>query len=153
PRLDQGSSLLHCVLGKKAIWISMALVAADVVVYAPIRHFGFVAFDDPQYVSDNPHVLGGLTWPALRWAFTSAYAANWHPLTWLSHMLDVQIYGTHAGGHHLTNLLLHVANTLLLFGVLHQMTGAKGRSAFVAGLFGLHPLHVESVAWVAERKD
>src|SRR5208282_1193673 len=106
-----------------------------------------------QYVSENADVSGGLTWHGVWWAFTTGAAANWHPLTWLSHMLDVQLYGAAPGPHHLTNLLFHIANTLLLFGLLHRMTGALGRSAFVAGLFALHPLHVESVAWVAERKD
>jgi protein O-mannosyl-transferase len=97
--------------------------------------------------------LRGLTWHGVAWAFTTEHAVNWHPLTWLSHMLDVQLYGLDAGAHHLTNLLFHIGNTLLLFGLLHRMTGALGRSAFVAGLFAVHPLHVESVAWVAERKD
>src|SRR5438552_16430602 len=95
----------------------------------------------------------GLTWNGVAWAFTTGHASNWHPLTWLSHMVDVQLYGMHAGGHHLTNLFFHIVNTLLLFGVLHRMTGAVGRSGFVAALFAVHPLHVESVAWVAERKD
>ncbi|HEY3120909.1 MAG TPA: tetratricopeptide repeat protein [Vicinamibacteria bacterium] len=122
-------------------------------LYAPVRHHGFVNFDDSQYVSENPSVSAGLTWQGLSWAFTTRHAGNWHPLTWLSHMLDVQLFGLDAGAHHLTSLALHVANTLLLFGLLHAMTGALVRSAFVAALFGVHPLHVESVAWVAERKD
>ena len=89
----------------------------------------------------------------VQWAFTSLYASNWHPLTWLSHMLDCQIYGLKPGGHHVTNLLLHLVNSLLLFGLLKRLTGALWRSALVAALFALHPLHVESVAWVSERKD
>jgi hypothetical protein len=89
----------------------------------------------------------------VRWALTSGYFANWHPLTWISHMVDVQLFGLNGGAHHLTNLVLHVANTLLLFVLLTKMTGAVGRSAFVAALFAVHPMHVESVAWVAERKD
>jgi tetratricopeptide (TPR) repeat protein len=133
--------------------VSVALIAVNIVVYAPVAHHEFLSWDDPQYLLDNPHISGGLTWPAVSWALTSGYASNWHPLTWWSHMLDVQLYGLSAGPHHLTNLLLHIANTLLLFGLLHAMTGALGRSAFVAALFATHPLHVESVAWVAERKD
>jgi Flp pilus assembly protein TadD len=112
-----------------------------------------VNWDDPEYVSDNPMVARGLTWPGVVWAFTSAHAANWHPLTWLSHMLDVQLYGMHAGPHHITNVVLHVASTVLLFGWLARATGAIGRSVVVAALFAAHPLHVESVAWIAERKD
>ena len=122
-------------------------------MYGEVWYYDLVTFDDPQYVSENPNVLGGLTAQGVWWALTTGYFTYWHPLTWLSHMLDVQIYGMNAGGHHLTNLLFHIANTLLLFGLLHGMTGALGRSAFVAALFAVHPLHVESVAWVAERKD
>jgi tetratricopeptide (TPR) repeat protein len=133
--------------------ISLGLVAANLVVYVAVRRYDFVYFDDQLYVTENPTVAAGLTWRGVAWAFTTGHASNWHPLTWLSHMLDVQLYGMHAGGHHLTNLLLHIVNTLLLFGVLHRMTGAMGRSGFVAALFAVHPLHVESVAWVAERKD
>ena len=113
----------------------------------------FLNFDDPLYVTENDHVRQGLSWSSLAWAFTTRAADFWHPLTWLSHMLDWQLYGWNAWGHHLTNLMLHMANTLLLFAVVRGMTGATGRSAMVAALFGLHPLRVESVAWVAERKD
>jgi Tfp pilus assembly protein PilF len=125
----------------------------NVFVYASLGHHGFVSFDDGDYVSENPIVARGLTWHGVWWAFTTGYASNWHPLTWLSHMLDVQLYGLDPGPHHLTNEFFHIVNTLLLFGLLQRMTGALGRSAFVAGLFAVHPLHVESVAWVAERKD
>jgi hypothetical protein len=110
-------------------------------------------WDDPDYVTDNAHVAQGLTWQGARWASTSTAAANWHPVTWLSHMLDVQLYGMNAGPQHITNLLIHILNALLLLGWLYTMTGALGRSTFVAGLFAVHPLHVESVAWIAERKD
>jgi protein O-mannosyl-transferase len=137
----------------QARWVCLALIAANLIVYAAVRHHDFVNYDDDDYVTTNAVVLHGLTWHGVSWAFTSGYAANWHPLTWLSHMLDIQLYGLDPGPHHLTNLLFHIANTLLLFGLLHRMTGALGRSAFVAGLFAVHPLHVESVAWVAERKD
>ncbi|PYS37658.1 MAG: hypothetical protein DMG14_20515 [Acidobacteria bacterium] len=134
-------------------WIVVFLVAINLLAYAPVRHYGFVNIDDPQYLTQNPQVKSGLSWHGVLWAFTTGHQANWHPLTWLSHMLDVQLYGFNAGAHHLTNLLLHIANTLLLFWALFQMTRALGRSAFVAALFAVHPLHVESVAWVAERKD
>src|SRR5208283_5662499 len=106
-----------------------------------------------DYITNNAHVKAGLTWTGVIWAFRTGAAANWHPLTWLSHMLDCQLYGLYPGGHHSTNLLFHVANTLLLFLWLRQLTGALWRSALVAALFAWHPLHVESVAWAAERKD
>ena len=118
-----------------------------------MRTHEFVALDDPAYVTANPHVAGGLTWQNVSWAFTATHAANWHPLTWLSHMLDVQLFGMSARAHHLVSLALHLASTLLLFLLLARMTAAPARSAFVAALFAVHPLHVESVAWVAERKD
>ena len=139
--------------GRRSLLVCLALAAATLVVYAPVRRHGFANFDDPQYVSDNPAVAGGLTAQAVSWAFTTRHAGNWHPLTWLSHLIDVQLYGLNAGSHHLTSVFLHLANTLLLFGLLQRMTGARCPSAFAAGLFALHPLHVESVAWVAERKD
>jgi hypothetical protein len=112
-----------------------------------------VNYDDPQYVTQNPQVRAGLTWHGVVWAFTSAHDSNWIPLTWLSHMLDGELFGLESGAHHFTNVALHAFGTLLLFGFLRRMTGARWRSAFVALAFALHPLHVESVAWVAERKD
>ena len=133
--------------------VGLALIAIVVIVYAPVRHYDFINYDDPDYVSANPNVGAGLAWSGVVWAFTRGDAANWHPLTWLSHMLDVQIYGLNPGAHHLTNVLFHIVNTLLLFWLLYRMTGGLGRSAFVAALFAVHPLHVESVAWVSERKD
>ena len=132
---------------------AIALVALTLAVYAPVRHFDFVQVDDPLYVAENPNVLSGLTTDGIAWAFTTGRAANWHPVTWLSHMLDVQWFGVAPGWHHVTSLLLHALNTLLLFGLLVRLTGARWRSAFVAALFAIHPLHVESVAWIAERKD
>ena len=128
------------------------LALVTLLVYLPALHHGFVEYDDQQYVTENPRVQAGLTWAGLAWAF-GFHAGNWHPLAWLSHMLDCQLYGARAGGHHLTNVLLHVASTLLLFSVLNRMTSRMWRSAAVAALFAWHPLHVESVAWVAERKD
>ena len=135
------------------LWIALALVALNVFIYAPVWSYEFVSWDDPLYVRDNAEVSPGITWHGVVWAFTTGHAANWHPLTWLSHMLDVQLYGVAAGPHHVTNVLLHIANTLLLFGVLRRMTRATGASVFVTALFGVHPMHVESVAWISERKD
>ncbi|HZV34026.1 MAG TPA: tetratricopeptide repeat protein [Verrucomicrobiae bacterium] len=120
--------------------------------FLPAIHNGFLTYDDPEYVTNNPYVKTGLSIAGLKWAF-SAHGANWHPITWLSHMLDGQIYGLQPWGHHFNNVLLHAANCFLVFWVLRKMTGATWRSFFVALLFGLHPLRVESVAWVAERKD
>jgi tetratricopeptide (TPR) repeat protein len=133
------------------ICLTLALVTA--ALYWPMMHHRFINVDDEQYITSNPHVQAGLTWPGIVWAFENTEAANWHPLTWISHMLDCQLFGLNPGGHHLTSLLFHVANTLLLFLWLNQLTGALWRSAFVAALFAWHPLHVESVAWAAERKD
>jgi len=133
--------------------ISVLLFLAVLGVFLPALHNGFVDYDDNVYVTKNAEVQQGLTWHNVGWAFHSMTAANWHPLTWLSHMLDCQIYGPKPWGHHLTSILLHSVNAVLVFWVLVQMTGAVWRSLFVAALFGLHPLHVESVAWVAERKD
>jgi len=129
------------------------LATLVIALYAPVRNFDFIGFDDRPYVSQNIHVLGGITWTGVKWAFTTLHEANWHPLTWLSLMLDGELYGGQAGGYHWTNVLFHLANALLLFLVFHGMTGALWRSGFVAALFAVHPLHVESVAWVAERKD
>jgi len=138
---------------RRNLLICLCLATAIVVVYSPVGHFGFVNYDDDDYVTANAHVQSGLTLHGLGWAFTTNHAANWFPLTWLSHMLDWQLWGGRAGAHHRVNVFLHVANALLLFGVLSRMTASAWRSALVAGLFALHPLHVESVAWVSERKD
>ena len=131
----------------------LALAVAVLAVYGQTLGFGFIGLDDPGYVYDNPHVRAGLTWDGIGWAFSTFQQANWHPLTWLSLMLDAQLFGLHAGGYHLTNLLLHTVNTLLLFRWLRLSTGALWPAAVVAFLFAVHPLHVESVAWVTERKD
>jgi Tfp pilus assembly protein PilF len=133
--------------------IGAGLVLAIFAAYWSVAGYAFIGFDDNDYVWQNPQVLKGLSWPGFCWAFTHFYVGNWHPLTWLSHMLDVQLYGVKAGGHHVTSVLFHAANTVLVFLWLKRLTGFVGRSAMVAVLFGLHPLHVESVAWVAERKD
>ena len=133
--------------------ICAALAAAVLVPYAQVLGHGFINFDDDTYISENPQVLRGLTWSGARWAFTSTAEGNWHPLTWLSHMLDAQLFGTWPGGHHATSVVLHALSALLLFLALLHMSGALGPSALVAALFALHPLRVESVAWAAERKD
>lgn len=122
-------------------------------MFWPVTHFDFVNFDDPHYVTGNDFVRSGLMWGNVKQAFVGAAIGNWHPLTWVSHMADCELFGLKAGGHHLMSLLLHLANTVLLFFVWKRMTGAVWRSGFVAALFALHPLHVESVAWIAERKD
>ena len=134
-------------------WISLALLIATLAVYSQVRDFDFTNYDDPDYVTENQHVRQGLSAGGLAWAFTSAFAANWFPLTWLSHMLDVQLFGLQSGFHHLTNVVLHAIGAVLLFALFNRMTGDRWRSAFVAFVFALHPLHVESVAWIAERKD
>jgi protein O-mannosyl-transferase len=138
---------------RNSILIGALLVAVTFFAYRGVLHADFINYDDNQYLTDNPSVQGGLTKQGIVWAFTSGYACNWHPLTWLSHMLDWQLYGSKAGLHHLTNLLIHIANTVLLFVFLRTATGALLRSTIVAAFFALHPVHVESVAWVAERKD
>lgn len=133
--------------------IYVTLMLATIVAFGQVRRNDFINLDDDKYVTENPQVKAGITRQSVYWAFTSSHAANWHPLTWLSHMLDCQLFGLDPAWHHLTNLAFHIANTLLLFWLLKKMTGALWQSAFVAAAFGLHPLHVESVAWIAERKD
>jgi protein O-mannosyl-transferase len=133
--------------------IGIALAAGTLALYSPTLFHAFINYDDPDYILDNPHVKAGLTWPGIVWAFKNSYAANWHPLTWISHMTDCQLFGLSPAGHHLINILFHATNTVLLFILLYNLTGAVWRSAFVAALFAWHPLHVESVAWASERKD
>ena len=135
------------------LWISLALAAAVFAIYAQVRHFDFTGYDDPDFVVNNLHLRDGLTPASIAWAFRTGYAANWFPLTWLSYILGVSLYGFDSGWHHLTNVILHAINSILLFLVLKRMTGARWRSAFVALLFAIHPLHVEPVVWIAERKE
>jgi hypothetical protein len=138
---------------RRHVWIAAALALATLAVYAQVAGHQFVGLDDDRYIRDNPIVARGLTPRGIIWAFTTFYQANWHPLTWLSHMLDVQTFGLWPGGHLLMNAAIHAANAVLVFFFLRRITGAVWRSAIVAALFALHPLHVESVAWAAERKD
>ena len=133
--------------------LGLSLVILTFATFEQVRTCAFINLDDGVYITENRHIQDGLTFEGVTWAFKTVHAGHWHPLTWLSHMLDSQIYGLKPSGHHLTNLIFHIANTLLLFLVLRRMTGALWRSCFVAALFALHPLRVESVAWVAERKD
>ena len=133
--------------------ICVCLTLAVFLTLSPVLENGFTGYDDPDYVTQNSHVSTGVTLQNIAWAFRGAHASNWHPLTWISHQLDCAFFGLNPAGHHFINLLLHVINVLLLFLWLNGATGFQGRSAFVALAFGIHPLHVESVAWIAERKD
>jgi protein O-mannosyl-transferase len=137
----------------RTLAVFLALFAGALALYARTAGFGFVNYDDGAYVFDNPHVTGGLSLDNALWAFRSGHAANWHPVTWLSHMLDCTCFGVHPGPQHLVSACFHAANGSLLFLALFRLTGALGRSAFVAALFAFHPVHVESAAWIAERKD
>ncbi|HQJ08603.1 MAG TPA: tetratricopeptide repeat protein, partial [Deltaproteobacteria bacterium] len=141
------------VRDNRTILISLILAAVVAVVYWQVVGHGFTSLDDRLYIMENPNVASGLSSGNVAWAFTAFHASNWHPLTWISHMIDCQIFGMRPGMHHFVSMLFHMANSLLLFLVLRRMTGMVWRSAFVAFLFALHPLHVESVAWAAERKD
>jgi tetratricopeptide (TPR) repeat protein len=140
-------------LALRDVFICLALLLVTLGVYGQVAHFDFVNYDDPDYTTENPHIREGPTSANVEWAFTSSYAANWFPLTWISHMLDRKFFGSDAGRQHLTNLALHLLSTLLLFGLFKRMTGWSAASGFVAFAFALHPLHIESVAWIAERKD
>jgi tetratricopeptide (TPR) repeat protein len=132
-----------------ALWLALITLLA----YLPAVHNGFVVYDDNTYVTENRTVQNGLTWAGMQWAFTTGHGSNWHPLTWLSHMMDCSLFGLNAGAHHSINLLYHAANAVLLLLLLFRLTGALWPAAFVAALFAWHPLHVESVAWISERKD
>ena len=123
--------------------VCVLLIITNLAIYWQVSHHEFVDFDDDLYITENRHVQNGLTMEGIYWSFTSTRGGNWHPITWLSHMLDIQLYGMNPGGHHLTSMLLHIANTVLLFFVFRKMTGDLWRSGFVAALFAIHPLHVE----------
>lgn len=140
--------------GRWRTWgVSLALVLGTLAIYWPARHYGFVDYDDNDYVFNNPTVRAGLSGWGLVWSVVDQHASNWHPLTWLSHMLDCQLFGLRAGAHHMVNVLFHCANAVLVLLMLNSLTGAFWRSACVAALFAWHPLRVESVAWISERKD
>jgi len=157
PRLFDGTGHLPSYLmfprRQATVWGSFFLVLITGILYGPVRNFPFINFDDDVYVSKNVHVRPGLNAGTVSWSLTATAASNWHPLTWLSHALDCQIFGLNPGGHHLTNLLLHCINVVLLYLLLKVATGKPGRSLLVAALFALHPINVESVAWIAERKN
>jgi tetratricopeptide (TPR) repeat protein len=133
--------------------VCLALVVITLATFFGVRRFDFTNYDDPEYVTGNSQVTRGLSWEGIRWAFTTFHFSNWHPVTWLSHMVDCELFGLDAGAHHVVNLILHLLNAVLLFALLWRLTGELWPAAFVAALFGWHPQHVESVAWIAERKD
>jgi protein O-mannosyl-transferase len=139
--------------GKQILIVCIVLTLVTLAVYWQVNQFDFVSFDDNNYVTENSHIRSGITLDGIRWAFSTKYFDGWHPPIWLSFMLDYQLFGLNAGGYHLTNLILHIMNTLLIFLLFSRMTGAIWKSAFVAAFFAFHPLHVESVAWISERKD
>src|SRR5437016_1787350 len=139
--------------GRPDLLILLGLAVMTFGIYAQVGGHQFITLDDPTYIQENPMVKRGVTLAGLAWAFTTFHATNWHPLTWISHMIDCQLFGTNAGRHLLVNALIHVANTLLVFWFLLRTTLARWPSALVATLFAMHPMHVESVAWASERKD
>jgi Flp pilus assembly protein TadD len=153
---SNGQGFDHPIPAKQnysAVFLCLVLAAGTWIIYSPVAHHPFVDFDDQYYVTQNVHVQAGLSWQTFVWSFNAGYAQNWHPLTWLSHALDCQLYGLNPAGHHLTNVFFHVLNVVILFLLLLRATGAMWRGLLVAALFALHPLNVESVAWVAERKN
>ena len=138
---------------KRYVVLCLLLVVATLALYNPVNRHPFVNYDDDRYVTENPHVHNGLTWDTFTWALTAMEQGNWHPVTWLSHAFDWQLFHQNPAGHHFTSLLIHAANAVLLFLFLIYATGRVGPSWFVAAIFALHPINVESVAWVAERKN
>jgi protein O-mannosyl-transferase len=138
---------------QRTLLFCLLLTVVVLVSYNPVTHNGFLSWDDDNYITDNPHVRAGLTWPTVKWAFTTYYQANWAPLSWLSHALDCELFGLNPAGPHYVNVLLHAANVVLLFLLLQSATGFRWRSLMIAALFALHPMNVESVAWAAERKN
>src|SRR6266581_4332920 len=135
------------------VFVSRVLLVGTLAVFSRVAWNEFVNYDDPDYVTSNPHVQSGLKGANILWAFKTGHASNWHPMTWISHMADCQFFGQNAAAHHLVNVVFHALNAVLLFLLLRKMTGSHWRSAFVAALFAWHPLHVESVVWASERKD
>ena len=145
--------MLNISSNKNKLILGIILIVVTLTVYWRVHGYDFINYDDPTYVTENSHVQAGLTLDGIRWSFSTKYLGFWNPLVWLSFMLDYQVYGLNAHGYHITNIILHILNTLLLFWLFCRMTGAVWKSAFVAAIFALHPLHVESVAWITERKD
>jgi hypothetical protein len=139
---------------RNPVWvITAALIVTCFLIFGQTVGFGFINLDDNRYVYENPIVLSGLHIDSLKWALTSFHSANWHPLTWISHMIDASLFGSNAGSHHVVNVIFHAANSMLAFAAFKRLTGDVWKSAVIAFLFAVHPVHVESVAWVAERKD
>ena len=149
----QPNNGLFASLRNRTVIVALLLAVVTLALYYPVRGHPFLNYDDTLYVTQNDQVQAGLTWLTVKWAFTTFEVGTWHPLAWLSHALDCQLFGLSPAGHHSTSLLLHTLNVVLLFWVLQAATGYAGRSAMVAALFALHPINVESVAWIAERKN
>ena len=150
-RESQPASILRTY--RRELIAGLFFITINLIVYFDVIHCQFISLDDKSYVYDNPQVKAGLTWAGIKWAFSTTFMGHWHPLTWLSLMLDQQLFGLKPGGYHLVNLIIHIINTILLFWILRYATGAVWPSALVGALFAIHPLHVETVAWVADRKD
>src|SRR5208283_2575466 len=154
PSSKAGSGAGTFLTGKKLNAVLCVLLAGvTIALYSPVRGFSFIVWDDQEYVAKNLHIRNGLAWSTIKWAFTSTDAANWHPLTWLSHALDYQLFALNPAGHHMHSVLIHAFNAVLLFLLLVWMTRRVGPSILVAALFAVHPINVESVAWLAERKN
>jgi protein O-mannosyl-transferase len=153
PSGDSASSKLFQSPAKRTPLLCLLLAAVVLMFYSPVTHNGFINYDDDGYITANPHVRSGLTWATVKWAFTTYDQGNWHPLTWLSHALDCELFGLNPAGPHYMNVVLHAANAVLLFLLLLSATGFRWPSLMVAALFALHPMNVESVAWAAERKN
>src|ERR1700732_3987271 len=147
------SSKLFQSAAERTLLLCLLLTVVVLVSYSPVGHNGFINYDDDGYITANPHVRAGLTWATVKWAFTTYDQGNWHPLTWVSHALDRELFGLNPAGPHYVNVLLHAANAVLLFLLLQSATGFRWRSLMAAALFALHPINVESVAWAAERKN
>ncbi|HXO92883.1 MAG TPA: hypothetical protein VN825_02035, partial [Candidatus Acidoferrum sp.] len=144
---------LSTFIARRKTIFCFLLIAATLAVYFPAVHNGFVNYDDPRYIVGNSHIQSGLTWQSIRWAATAFYESNWHPLTWISHAADISLFHLNPAGHHAVNIALHALNALLLFFVLQNATRRDWESFFVAALFALHPVNVESVVWASERKN
>jgi hypothetical protein len=151
--LTPSQATLFAIPARRRLIFCLLLIVGTVVVYFPALHNGFVNYDDPRYIIENSHIQSGATWQSIRWAATAYYESNWHPLTWISHALDVSLFHLNPAGHHAVNFLLHTLNALLLFFVLQDATKRDWASFFVAALFAVHPVNVESVAWASERKN